>query len=143
MQMDFEEILRELNAKVNSLSMDNDKITELIEDAKKKIENNQMFSDVADDIKESIEMIMAWKNGKYKDLSQNTVNLLIGGLIFIVNPLGIVPKFLKRIPLAEVMVMVYILKKIKEELEQYRIWKNDNQDINDNTKESEIIYIEL
>lgn len=140
MKIDFEEILRKLNSKANSISMDDEKIKELIEEAKKKMENNQIFADVADDVKESIEMVMAWKDGEYTELSKNTVLLIVGGLIYIVNPLGIVPQFLKRLPLGEVLVIVYILKKIKEELNQYRIWKEENKI---NSEESKIIYIEI
>lgn len=140
MKIDFEEILRKLNSKANSISMDDEKIKELIEEAKKKMENNQIFADVADDVKESIEMVMAWKDGEYTELSKNTVLLIVGGLIYIVNPLGIVPQFLKRLPLGEVLVIVYILKKIKEELNQYRVWKEENKI---NSEESKIIYIEI
>ncbi|HLR20794.1 MAG TPA: hypothetical protein VK087_02190 [Tissierellaceae bacterium] len=140
MTMNFEEILRELNEKANDISMDNEKISKLIEDAKKKIESNEAFSEVADDMKESIEMIKVWKNKKYNDISQNTILTIIAGLIYIVNPLGVVPKFLKKVPLGEVLVTAYILKKVKEELEEYRVWKSENST---NVDDSDTVYIKL
>lgn len=140
MQINFEEILRELNEKAKDISMDNEKIRELISEAKEKMENNEVFSDVSDDIKESMEMLIAWKDGSYTQLSQNTILLLVAGLIYIVNPLGIVPKFLKRNLIGDILIILYILKRIRDELEQYRAWKNQGED---HMEESKTIYIEL
>lgn len=140
MKKDFEEILKMLNEKADSFLADNEKISELIEDAKDKIENNEIFEEVASDMKESIEMLSDWKEGEYKGISQNTVALIIGVLIYIVNPLGIVPKFLNRIPLGRILAVTYLIKRIKEELEDYREWKAENKR---GRGDSETVYIKL
>lgn len=140
MKKDFEEILKMLNEKADSFLADNEKISELIEDAKDKIENNEIFEEVASDMKESIEMLSDWKEGEYKGISQNTVVLIIGVLIYIVNPLGIVPKFLNRIPLGRILAVTYLIKRIKEELEDYREWKAENKR---GRGDSETVYIKL
>lgn len=143
MKKDFDEIIDDLRNKAHSISMDNEKISELIEEAKEKVENSETLGELSEDIKESIEMIAAWKDKEYDKISQNTILLIIGGLIYIVNPLKIVPKFLKKIPLGEVFVTAYILKKIKDELEEYRLWKTENVTNTEEDDDDNTIYIKL
>ncbi|MEW8973220.1 MAG: DUF1232 domain-containing protein [Tissierellaceae bacterium] len=123
MKIDIEEIIRRLDAKANTIYYDDERIMDLINKVKEKIENNEVFADIIDDIKTAIEMIVDWKNGEYPHLSKNTVVIVIIGFLYLLNPFDIVPDFLKMGFLDDLIVIVYILKKIKDELKVYRAWK--------------------
>ncbi|MGN9166030.1 YkvA family protein [Tissierellaceae bacterium HCP3S3_D8] len=123
MKIDIEEIIRRLDAKANTIYYDDERIMDLINKVKEKIENNEVFADIIDDIKTAIEMIVDWKNGEYPHLSKNTVIIVIIGFLYLLNPFDIVPDFLKMGFLDDLIVIVYILKKIKDELKVYRAWK--------------------
>lgn len=123
MKIDIEEIIRRLDAKANTIYYDDERIMDLINKVKEKIENNEVFTDIIDDIKTAIEMIVDWKNGEYPHLSKNTVIIVIIGFLYLLNPFDIVPDFLKMGFLDDLIVIVYILKKIKDELKVYRAWK--------------------
>lgn len=125
MKIDIEEIIRSLDAKANTIYYDDERITELISKVREKIENNEIFADVLDDIRTSIEMIVDWKNGEYTSLSKNTVIIVIIGFLYLLDPLDIVPDFLKKGFLDDIIVIIYLLKRIKDELKLYREWKKN------------------
>lgn len=125
MKIDIEEIIRSLDAKANTIYYDDERITELISKVREKIENNEIFADVLDDIRTSIEMIVDWKNGEYTSLSKNTVIIVIIGFLYLLDPLDIVPDFLKKGFLDDIIVIIYLLKRIKSELNLYREWKKN------------------
>ena len=119
MDKKFDDILDNLKEKASSISMDEESISKLLKDVKEKLEDNEILSSLTSDIKLTIEMVTAWKNGKYKNLSQNTVILVIAGLLYIANPLNILPKVLKKTFLDDLLIIFYILKKVKKELRLY------------------------
>lgn len=125
MKIDIEEIIRSLDAKANTIYYDDERITELISKVREKIENNEIFADVLDNIRTSIEMIVDWKNGEYTSLSKNTVIIVIIGFLYLLDPLDIVPDFLKKGFLDDIIVIIYLLKRIKSELNLYREWKKN------------------
>lgn len=59
------------------------------------------------------------------------------------SPINLVPKFIPLKYLDDVLVLAYVIKKIKEELEVYKKWRSENgiSDIDD--KEEETVYIDL
>lgn len=125
MDKKFDDILDNLKEKASSISMDEESISKLLKDVKEKLEDNEILSSLTSDIKLTIEMVTAWKNGKYKNLSQNTVILVIAGLLYIANPLNILPKVLKKTFLDDLLIIFYILKKVKKELRLYEDWKEE------------------
>lgn len=126
MDKNFDEILDGLKEKASSISLDEESITKLLKDVKEKLEDKDILSNLASDLKLTIEMLGAWKDGKYKNLSQNTVILVIAGLLYIANPLNMLPKILKKTFLDDLLIAFYILKRVKKELELYKAWKEDS-----------------
>ncbi|MBC8591421.1 YkvA family protein [Wansuia hejianensis] len=145
MRIDIDALLEGLNQKFSSINIDSKRINQVLEDVKTKVESNETFSDFVEDIKTCMDMLVDWKNGKYTNISKNTINTVIIGLLYIANPLDILPKFLKKTILDDIFVIGYILKKIKAELEIYRQWKEYEEPFKEETPEesSQTIYIEL
>lgn len=123
MKFDIEEIIRRLDAKANSIYYDGESIVDLIARVKEEMINREIFSSILDDMETAMDMVMDWKNGDYPNLSKNTVTVVIVGLLYLLDPLDIVPGFLKKGFLDDFIVIVYLLKRIKDELDLYRQWK--------------------
>jgi|SRR5699024_3283977 len=140
MENNIENILEDLKEKAKSIYEDNKELNKIISDVKEKMEDNEVLSSLTNDMKIAIEMIIDWKDGKYRDLSPNTIILTVAGLLYIVSPVKILPKPLKGSYLDDIIIIGYILKKLKDELEIYKQWKYDNGLMAEDNK---TIYIDI
>src|SRR5690625_913507 len=141
--LDLDQLIQDLSEKISNINLDDKGINQLIEEVKEKIESNQLYLSISDDVKTTLEMVTDWREGKYTDLSQNTIFIVLAGLCYIVNPLNILPKLFKDSILDEIIVMGYILKKVRDELGEYRKWKENQDWQEDWTEEDDTVYIEI
>ena len=123
MKLNFEEIIRSLNAKAHSISIDQDKLNNLIKESWRKLEGNKAFSEL-------IDLIRQYIKGEYTSLSKGNLVLIIIGFLYLVHPLDIIPDFLLGGFLDDAAVFTYILKMIKHEIDSFREWK-EKQAIDD------------
>lgn len=153
MKIDFEKIKNEFNEKASTFYEDNEKLGELIDEFSEKIKDNKIFETIGSDLKLTLEMLVDWKNGDYKDLSKDSITVIVVGFLYILSPLSIIPKFIPLKHVDDILVLVYVMKRIKDELETYKKWKSENGLIdmdNENDKDKdkdkekdETIYIDL
>lgn len=126
MKLDFENIIKGLNEKANAIYSDRDKIWDLLRRTKDKLEENKELRSLFDDVRVIVELIKDYTKGDYKELSKNSVILVIISLIYLVNPIDIIPDFLIGGFIDDAAVIAYILKKITVEITAYKEWKNLN-----------------
>lgn len=129
MKIDFENIFENLNSKSNTIYHDNEKLQKLIINVRKIAEENTTLSKLWSDIKLSLELSKDWIKGEYKDIPKGSLVLIIGGLLYLVNPIDLIPDFLLGGFLDDAAVLAYVFKKIGEELVTYKEWKNEQEDI--------------
>lgn len=129
LKIDFDNIFKNLNFKSNSIYYDNEKLQKLIKNAKKIAEKNTTLKELWSDIKITLELTKDWVKGEYKEISKGSVVLIIGGLLYLVNPIDIIPDFLLGGFLDDAAVLAYVFKKVAEELVVYKEWKKSNEDI--------------
>lgn len=129
LKIDFDNIFKNLNFKSNSIYYDNEKLQKLIKNAKKIAEENTTLKELWSDIKITLELTKDWVKGEYKEISKGSVVLIIGGLLYLVNPIDIIPDFLLGGFLDDAAVLAYVFKKVAEELVVYKEWKKSNEDI--------------
>lgn len=143
MKIDFEEVKNEFGEKAKSFYEDNEKLGDLIDEVAEKIKTSKIFETVGSDLKLTIDMIIDWKNGDYKDISQESITIIIVGFLYILSPINLVPKFIPLKHLDDVLVMAYVIKKVRAELELYKKWVSENgrSDIDDDNEET--VYIDL
>lgn len=127
MKYDFEKIIKNLSSRANSIYFDKDKVMDLLIKTKLKVEENKELRSIFSDIKIIVELIKDWRSGKYKELTKNTIILLIVSLIYLINPIDIIPDFLIGGFIDDAAVLAYILKKISTELDAYKLWKSKNE----------------
>ena len=132
MKLDFEQIIKEFNSKANAIYMDRDKLKDLFNRTKKKIEGNKEFRSLFDDIRVMIELVKDYRKGEYKELSRNSIILVLISLVYLVSPIDIIPDFLIGGFVDDAAVIAYVLKKITVELAAYKEWKKSKVSYNDN-----------
>lgn len=132
MNINFEEVIRNLSSKASALYSDRDKLYELLDKTKKKLENNKELRSLFDDIRVLVSLIKDYKKGEYTNLSKNSIILVIISLIYLVNPIDIIPDFLIGGFVDDAAVIAYILKKITIEITAYKNWKSLKREEDDN-----------
>lgn len=130
MKIDYESIFKNLNAKSNSIYRDNEKVQSLILNVKKIAEGNTTLKKLWTDIKLSLDLTKDYVKGEYKDIPKSSIILIIGGFIYLVSPIDLIPDFLIGIGfLDDAAVLAYVFKKIGEELLVYKEWKKNKDNI--------------
>ncbi len=140
MKIDFEEVKNEFSQKASSFYDDNEKLGELIDEFTEKIKNSKIVDTIGEDLKLTLDMIIDWKNGDYEDLSKDSVTIIVIGFLYILSPISILPKFIPLDHLDDILVLFYVIKKVKEELEIYKKWKSENGSFEG---EDETTYIDI
>ena len=127
-KIDFDRIFTSLNAKSNSIYYDNVKLQRLIDNAKTIAKENKTLGNLWSDIKLTLELVKDWIKGDYKEISKGSIIMIIGGLLYLVNPIDIIPDFLIAGFLDDAAVLGYLFKKISLELDIYRNWNRDKEE---------------
>ena len=82
------------------------------------------------------EGLLLWKlakdaiTGRYRGLKKRNLFLIVAGLMYLVNPMDIVPDFLLAVGFADdVAVLMYVFKKLDYEIKAYETWRNEEAEI--------------
>ncbi len=75
------------------------------------------------------DMLKDYFQGNYTSISKGKLALIIGGLIYIISPIDIIPEFILGFGfIDDFMIAGFILKKIDSVLEQYDLWRKGIRD---------------
>jgi len=128
MKIDFEKIIYDTKTKAASLLDDDSRLRELLIKAKSLLEDNKELRSIVDDVKLLIQLVKDYTKGEYKDLTNSSIILVLVSLIYLVNPVDIIPDFLPGGFIDDAAVLTFILKKIQTELNIYKDWKSKVED---------------
>lgn len=80
------------------------------------------------------EGLLLWKlakdtvTGRYRGLKKRNLFLIVAGLMYLVNPMDILPDFLFAIGFADdVGVLMYVFKKLDNEIKAYEAWRDEEE----------------
>lgn len=124
MSIDFNQIVKKLERKAKHIYKDNERLRALTNSTMKLIEENEQLKDVVHDITTMVQLIKDWIKGDYKDLSKNSIILIITALLYLVIPLDLIPDFLPMGFIDDIAVIAFVLNKISGEVDKYRLWKD-------------------
>ena len=127
MKLDFESIISKLKEKASNISNDNGKIADLLRKTKKTMEANKELRSIIGDLKVMVELVKDHYNGSYKNLTNTSIIIVLGGLLYLVNPMDLVPDFLLGGFLDDAAVIAYIFKKLTTEIDAYKLWKSESR----------------
>jgi len=127
-------------AKAALILKDKDKLNSLIQNASDKTSSGgNAIKSVKSDVWTLLRMLKAWIGRDYTDVSWKTLILCTGAIVYFVNPADAIPDVL---PLAgfldDATVMGFVLASIKEDIDKFREWAEDNTDITPPTLISEL-----
>lgn len=101
---------------------DVDKATASSESILDKIKNRN-WEPLKEDVKTLLRMLLDYKNGSYTDLPWKTVSAIAFSLLYILNPLDLVPDFIPFLGyLDDITIVNFALKFIGDDIENYRKW---------------------
>lgn len=82
------------------------------------------------------EGLLLWKlakdtlTGRYRGLKKRNLFLIVAGLMYLVNPMDLVPDLLLAIGFADdVAVLMYVFKKLDQEIKAYEAWREEKETI--------------
>ena len=73
-----------------------------------------------------VRMLKAWLAGDYKDVSTKSIVILIGAILYFLNPFDAIPDLTPIIGyFDDVSVIAWVAKTLKDELDKFQAWEGD------------------
>ena len=108
-------------------------VAERSEDINKQFSARGPLKRFIEDGKVLTALVKDWRAGKYRQALYGTIAAVVFGLIYVFNPLDLVPDFLPVLgALDDATVIGALLMLVERDLKKYRSWK-ENQLISNNT----------
>lgn len=112
--------------KAKALLEDKEGLEGQMKKAWSKVKNlDPQFEHLADSMEIFIALVRDYIRGEYRNVSNKSLIMIIGGLLYFVNPFDIIPDMIPIIGFADdAALVIYLLKQIQKEIEIYRDWKS-------------------
>lgn len=121
--MDFVKIFKESwLCKATNYIGDSVKMQELLQKATSMI-STVGLAEVLDDLKLLISYVKDVTSGKYKDYSPTNLIIAVAALVYVVNPIDIIPDALPGGFVDDVGIVGWAVKSLHNELMAYKRWK--------------------
>ncbi|NLI91560.1 MAG: DUF1232 domain-containing protein [Peptococcaceae bacterium] len=89
-----------------------------------KSKNNEVFGNIWDKVQLLFSLVRDWSNGTYRSISKTALLAIIGGLIYFVSPVDVIPDFIVGLGLVDdAAVLGLIINQLDKELTRYKQWK--------------------
>ena len=99
------------------------KLKGLLEATNLTIKDNAQLANLIDDIGAVVSLVGDYTKKRYRHVSKATIITIIAGLIYLVNPIDLIPDFFIGGFIDDAAIIGYVLTKIKDELHRYKEWK--------------------
>lgn len=128
MNIDFNSIKKKFEEKANAIYNDNDRLKSLLISVKEMVKENKQLSEIVDDLKAMVGLLVDWLKGDYHDLQKSSAIMIIVSLLYLLAPIDLIPDFLFGGYIDDIAVIGYVFKKLSEEINKYKEWKALNSD---------------
>jgi uncharacterized membrane protein YkvA (DUF1232 family) len=82
------------------------------------------FAAVMDDFRALVRLVVAYARGNYRDIPPDSLAVVVGGLLYVVSPLDLIPDVLPGIGfLDDAAVIGWVIKSVRDELDAFRAWE--------------------
>ena len=79
-----------------------------------------------EEMKDFIQMVTFWVEGKYPDLPYKSVVLIFGAILYFLNPFDLIPDIVPALGFTDdAAVIALVLKSVSNDLERFREWKRE------------------
>ncbi len=116
----FQQALR----RAAGIATNRDKISNLISSVSDKLsdmdENKKRISGFFERIRTLLRMLRAYINGDYREIPWKSLLMIIGGLIYFLMPLDLIPDFIPATGLADdISIIILVFNMINEDIEAF------------------------
>ncbi len=127
MKINYIKLFRRLNPVARELFKDKNKINKLIDEYEKMAFNKKTFTDFAKELTLIFGLLKDFLSGTYKNVKKKDIIMITAAMVYLVNPMDLVPDLLLGIGfIDDLSVLAYVVKKLKNVLDDYEEWKNNN-----------------
>jgi uncharacterized membrane protein YkvA (DUF1232 family) len=131
-KMDINKLKNRFSAFVNNASTllkDKNKTHQHLNDVIAKATANQhLLKDVWQKLQLLAHLAIDYTNGTYTKVSPKTVAIVIGGLLYFLSPIDLIPDFILGLGfMDDIFIIGYVYNKVAKELEKYQQWKDNQQ----------------
>ncbi|QVK20755.1 DUF1232 domain-containing protein [Mycoplasmatota bacterium] len=96
----------------------------LLKAVDKMVSNKDAFKELMETIKSFISLVKDYSKGDYCEIPVIKVVLIVASLIYALSPFDIIPDTIPVIGrLDDSAILTYVYKTVKNDLEEYRMWK--------------------
>ena len=81
------------------------------------------FTAVMDDFRTLIRLVVAYARGHYREIPPDALVVVVTGLVYVVSPLDLIPDFLPGGLLDDAVVVAWVVKTVRGELDDFRAWE--------------------
>ena len=115
--------LTRLIPKANILLGDKGRFFATMQQAFKLISGKKRFEDIQEDALDLFHLAKDAYKGVYKGLSKKNLLMIVAGILYLVNPLDLVPDFILGLGfLDDLGILTFVIGKLANEIELYRSW---------------------
>lgn len=103
------------------------------EKLKEKLKDSSYLERFTKDLMLFMSLVKDYYQGNYRDVPYKTISAVVVGLLYVLNPIDVIPDFIPLIGyIDDALVLTFCLKLIEKDLEKYQTWKK-NQSPTDST----------
>ncbi len=85
-----------------------------------------LVGEAADTLRTFIRLVQAWVAGRYREVGNDSILLVVAALVYVVWPLDLIPDVIPVLGLADDAGLLFIVaRKLQDELNRFRIWEGE------------------
>ncbi len=89
---------------------------------------NDKFAELMEPLATSYRLVRAYAQGHYKDISMESLGLMVAALIYFVMPIDSLPDFIAIFGLTDdAAILAWTFQRLKQELERFRLWESNHE----------------
>ena len=126
MNINLKSLEKAYGEKAKALSENKTEIAKLITDSfnnANKLKDKSPLDEIYTSFISLVNLVKDWSNGSYKGISKGSIIFIIIGLVYVINPLDIIPDFLPVGVADDAIVLGLIIKQVRSDLEKYKEWQ--------------------
>lgn len=93
---------------------------------KAKLQDNSHLERFTKDLMLLFGLVKDYYQGNYKDIPYKAISATVVGLLYVLNPIDVIPDFIPFIGyIDDALVITFCLKLVEKDLQKYQAWKKD------------------
>lgn len=114
-----------------------DRLIKYVDTKIKDFSKEDTVKDIVDYTKTFGRMVSAYRSGRYNEIPQTKIILILAALVYFVSPIDLIPDFIPVFGLIDDLgVLVWVFNTLKHEIEKFKAWEGvyaDFEDVTDTT----------